>query len=443
MNLADTKKTFSPRKYLPFLDWLANYRREDLSGDLLAGIIVAVMLVPQGMAYAMLAGLPPQIGLYAGIVPILLYGLLGTSRTLAVGPVALTSLLVAAAVGQFAPQESSLYLLLALTVAFLVGLIQVGMGLLRLGSLVNFISHPVLSGFTSAAAILIAFSQIEPLLGISFPNSENIFENLALSMQYLPATNPATLIIGLVGIAILVYFKLGLSKHLESLGVPAGWREPIARSGPLVVVALGTIAVWAFGLYETAGVDVVGEIPAGLPPLTRPAFDLARWQELLPVVLTIGVVAFLESISVAKSLAGRRREKVNANQELIALGFANLGAAFTGGYPVAGGFSRSVVNFTVGARTGLASIVTALLVALTLIFLTPLFYYLPKAVLAAIIVVAVANLIDRKAFRYTWRYNKSDAFSLGSTFFAVLVMGIETGILVLSLIHISEPTRPY
>ena len=415
-------------RFLPVLKWARRYERDDLVGDLLAGVIVAIMLVPQGMAYALLAGLPPQVGLYASIIPLILYGLLGTSRTLAVGPVAIVSLLVATGISPLAEPGSAAYVQLALTLALLAGVIQALMGFLRIGFLVNFLSHPVLAGFTSAAAIVIGFSQLKHLLGIGIPRFEHFYEQVLYAGAHAGETNLITLAIGLGGIAVLLYFKYGFARHLQRLGVPGDWVTPISKSAPLVVVLGGTVLVWGLGLNETAGVAVVGDVPAGLPPLTMPTLDLSTWQTLLPTALVISFVGYMESISVAKALASKRRQKVEANQELIALGVANLGSTFTGGYPVTGGFSRSVVNFAAGANTGLASLITAGLIALTVIFLTPLFYFLPKAMLAAIIMVAVAGLVDVKTFRHVWAYNKADAASLMVTFVAVLALGVEKGI---------------
>jgi SulP family sulfate permease len=447
MSAIETQNQPGWKRFLPFLTWMSRYRSTDLTSDLLAGVIVAIMLVPQGMAYAMLAGLPPQVGLYASIAPTLLYGLLGTSRTLAVGPVALTSILVAASVGKLAPQGEGSYLLMAIALALLVGVIQLLMGLLRLGSVVNFISHPVLSGFTSAAAILIALSQVNSLAGIPMPRVEGFPTMLRETYRNLSSIHWPSLAIGVAAILILIYFKTGLEGHLARLNIRIAWRVPITKSGPLVVVVLGTLLVWGLGFHQRAGVQVVGQIPAGLPPLTLPAFDLGNWGALGSAALTISVIAFLESISVAKALASRRREKVDANQELVALGFANLGAAFTGGYPVAGGFARSVVNFSVGARTGLASMITAGLISLTLLFMMPLFFFLPKAVLAAIILVAVVNLVDVAALRRVWRYSKADAVSLLITFAAVLGLGIEAGILAGAVtalvVHLWRTSRPH
>lgn len=449
-----SSKSLSPKSggrtitnYLPFLDWLVHYRRVDLVGDLLGGVIVAIMLVPQGMAYAMLAGLPPEIGLYASIVPLIIYGLLGTSRTLAVGPVAIVSLLVASGVAPLAEAGSAEYLQLAITLAFLVAVIQFVLGLVKLGFLVNFLSHPVVAGFTSSAAIVIGFSQLKHLLGVDIPRTHYFYEQVLYAAEHLLESNVFTLIIGLAGIAILLYFKSGLGKHLRKTRLPESVIVPVSKSGPLVVVLLGTVSVVAFGLYDWAGVKIVGDVPAGLPPFTLPLFNFDMWQYLLPTALAISFVGFMESISVAKSLASKRRQKVDANQELVALGAANFGATFTGGYPVTGGFSRSSVNFASGANTGLASIITAVLVALTVIFLTPLFYYLPKTMLAAIIMVAVFGLIDVKTFKHVWKYNKADAAAMIITFLAVLAVGVETGILVgvtaTLLLYLWRTSRPH
>ena len=432
--------------YIPVLSWGRHYQRDWLTGDLLAGLIVAIMLVPQGMAYALLAGLPPQVGLYASILPLLIYGLLGTSRVLAVGPVAIVSTMVAGAVGAIAEPGTAVYLQTALTLALLVGLIQDIMGFFRLGFVVNFLSHPVLAGFTSAAAIVIGFSQFKHLLGLSMPSLDFV-NTVSYTGTHLSETNRITLVIGLTGIIILFYFKYALGNQLKRLGVPSNIRIPLTKSGPLIIVVLGTLAVFAFHLNDTAGVKVVGQVPAGLPPLTRSSFDPTLWRGLLPTALAISFVGFMESISVAKSLASKKRQKVESDQELIALGIANIGASFTGGYPVTGGFSRSVVNYEAGANTGLASIITAVLLALAVIFLTPLFYYLPQAMLAAIIIVAVVGLIDIKTFRHVWAYNKADGVSMIITFFAVLAVGIETGILVgvaaTLLLFVWRSSRPH
>jgi sulfate permease, SulP family len=440
-------REFNIRDYLPFLDWLLHYDRRHLSGDVIAGVVVAVMLVPQGMAYAMLAGLPPQVGLYASILPLIIYGLLGTGRALAVGPVAMMSLLVASGIGALNPATTSDYIALALALALMVGVMQVVMGVLRVGFLVNFLSHSVLSGFTSAAAIMIGLSQLKHLLGYDIARTEHLHELLWFALQGITQTNLAVLGIGIAGIAVLLYFKFALGDQLMRWGLSKSIAMPLTKIAPLVIVFLGTVFVWVTGVHQAANVPIVGEVPQGLPPFALPPFDLATFQDLLPIAITIAVVGYMESISVAKALASKKRQKVDANQELIAIGSANIGASLTGGYPVAGGFGRSMVNFTAGANTGLASIITAGLMLVTVVLLTPLFYFLPNAILAAIIVVAVSSLVDVDAFFHAWRYSKADGLSLLITFMAVLELGIETGILVgvaVSLaVYLWHTSRPH
>lgn len=435
------------KRYLPIFEWMPGYNRQMLANDGMAGLIVAIMLVPQGMAYALLAGLPPEVGLYASIVPLVFYGLLGSSRALAVGPVAIVSLMVATTLGTLAEAGSVGYVAGAVLLAFLSGAILLGMGLARLGFLVNFLSHPVISGFSSAAALVIGFSQLKHLLGFDIPRSHLITETISHAITHISQLNLATFSIAATSLAILLVWKGKLGGWMKGAGVSATVTDAVSKSGPLVAVLVTTLAVWLFSLNQTAGVSIVADIPAGLPPLSVPSFDLALIQQLLPAALLISLVGFLESVSVAKSLASKRRQKIDANQELVALGAANIGASFTGGYPVTGGFSRSLVNFTAGAVTPLASIITAVLVGITVLVLTPLLYFLPKATLAAIIVVAVANLIDFKIVRDTWAYNKTDALSLIVTFVAVLTIGIEMGIVIgagLSIaLYLYRTSRPH
>ncbi len=419
------------QRFFPFLAWLPNYSKQYLRGDLIAGLTVGVMLVPQGMAYAMLAGMPPIYGLYAATVPLILYALLGTSRQLAVGPVAMVSLLTATGVSAMAEVGSPEYIGLVLALAFLVGALQLALGVFRLGFMVNFLSHPVISGFTSAAAIVIALSQLKHLLGIQMPRSEHVHEILMAAAQNIGKTHGLTLGIGLGAIALIQLFKK--------------WKP--AFPGALVVVVLSVLAVWALGLAEH-GVKIVGDVPSGLPALTMPLLDWPTMQKLLPMAMAIGLVGFMESIAVAKAMQARHRDyALDANQELIALGLANIGGSFFSSFPVTGGFSRTAVNDQAGARTGLASIVSAALIIVTLLFLTPLFYYLPNAVLAAVIIVAVYGLIDHKEARHLWHSNRGDFVLWIVTFAATLFVGIEQGIalgVILSLaLVIYRTTKPH
>ncbi|MEO0560552.1 MAG: solute carrier family 26 protein [Chloroflexota bacterium] len=445
--VARRARTSRLAQVVPSLTWMRAYQRRMFPGDLMAGIVVAIMLVPQSMAYALLAGLPAQVGLYASIVPLVIYGLLGTSRELAVGPVAMVSLLVASGLSGYAEVASAEYVQLALTLSALIATFQILLGLVRAGFLINFLSHPVLVGFTSAAAIIIGASQLRHLMGVEIPRTAHVYETLVLLWGEITNINAVTLGLGVLGIVVLVLFKRVLPGLLERLRLPQSLIVPVTRAGPLVIVLIGTLLVWRFGLDEAAGVAIVGAVPRGLPPLTTPQFDLEVWRQLLPTALAISIVGYMESIAMARSLASRNRQRVDANQELIALGAANFGAAFTGGFPVTGGLSRSVVNSEAGATSGLASMITAGLIALTVLFLTPLFFYLPNAVLAAIILVAVANLIDVKSFRETWAYSRMEGTSMLITFVGVLIFGIEIGILIGAVaalsFHLLRTSRPH
>lgn len=421
----------SVKGYIPILEWLPKYQKTDLQGDLSAGLTVGIMLIPQGMAYAMLAGLEPIHGLYAVTVPLILYAIFGTSRQLAVGPVAMVSLLTAAGIATLNATSPEQYLLYALSLAFLVGLIQFGMGLFKLGFVVNFLSHPVISGFTSAAAIIIGLSQIKHLFRINLPNSEHIQEMIVAIFQNIGDIHWITFGIGLVGIIIIKYGK----KIHKSF--PA----------PLVAVIVGIALVTGFDL-TSQGVKIVGDVPSGLPSLSSPSFDLATWKTLLPIALTISLVGFAESFAVAKTIQAKHKNyRLNANQELTALGMANFGAAFFQGYPVTGGFSRTAVNNDAGAKTTLSSIFSAILIVLTLLFFTGLFYNLPSAILAAVVLVAVSGLIDFKEPVHLWHKDKADFAMLVATFVITLTLGIETGIIsgmVLSLlVIIYRASRPH
>ncbi|HEY9809700.1 MAG TPA: solute carrier family 26 protein [Halomicronema sp.] len=434
-------------EFIPILNWGLNYRREDLAGDFTAGIIVASLLIPQGMAYAMLAGLPPEVGLYASIFPQVIYAFLGTARMLSVAPVAVDSLMVAGAISAIAEQNTPEYLSYALTLAFLVGIIEVLMGVARLGFLVNFLSQAVISGFISAAAVLIGFSQVKHLFGLKIPQTESFLSLVNYLVQQLGNTNLITLILGVMSLVTLFYFNNNLGKQLKSWNVKEAVIVPLTKSGPLIVVIGGSLLVWLLQLDRVAGVKVVGDIPKGLSPLTMPVFDIDILQSLISPALAISFVGFMEAFAVAKFLASKKRQQVDANQEFIALGAANLTAAFSGGYPVTGGLSRSVVNFSAGANTGLAAIFTAVILALAVMFLTPLFYFLPQTSLAAIILVAVGNLLDFKTLKNLWNYDKADAIAWLGAFVAVLFTSVEKGIIlgaVISLVlHLWRTSKPH
>lgn len=413
----------------PIVGWLQQYQRSTLVSDLMAGIIVAIMLVPQGMAYAFLAGLPPQYGLYASILPLMIYALLGSSRSLAVGPVAIASLMVGSTIGQYASLGSDAYINAAVTLSLLVGIILLVLRALNLGSIVNFMSHSVISGFTSAAALIIAINQIKYILGLDIPRSSQLSESFSYIMQHTNEINIAALLIGAASITVLWLTKGPLCCLLERLHIPTWISQPVCKAGPMFAVLLGSLLVLGGNLDETSQVATVGVIPEGLPNLFTIRIELDLIQQLFTPALLIALIGFLESVSVGTILASKRRERVDPNKELIALGAANLGAAITGTFPVAGGFGRSMVNHGAGAQTTVASMISALLVLLSLLFLMPLFYYLPKATLGAIIIMAVIPLIDFSSFKQCWRFNKADALTLLATFVLVLFIGIELGIL--------------
>ena len=402
------------KRWMPALEWLPGYRREYLRGDLVAGVTVAMMLIPQAMSYAMLAGLPPYVGLYASVVPLILYALFGTSRQLAVGPVAMVALLVASGVGALAEVGSAHYIALAILLALMVGVIQFGMGVFRLGFLTNFLSHPVISGFTSAAALIIGFSQLQHLIGLSLPRTENIALLAWTALTQWADINAVTLLIGLGSVAGLLVLK----------------RINPLLPGAMIVVVLATLAVWLLGLDERFGVRIVGAVPAGFPELSAPAVNTADMIDLLPIAITIAFIGFVESIAVAKKIAAEKRYDVDPNRELVGLGLANIGAAFFKAMPVTGGFSRTAVNRNAGANTGLASIITAVLIGIALLVATPLFYYIPTAALAAVIMVAVAGLIDTHEVKHLWQVKRDDLVMLGVAFFATLILGVKVGIFV-------------
>lgn len=395
-----------------------------------AGLTVAVMLVPQAMAYAMLAGLPPVVGLYASTLPIIAYVLLGSSRHLAVGPVAMVSLLVFAACSKEAQVGSQEYVSLVVTLTIMVGVLQMAGGLLRLGFVANFFSHAVLSGFTSAAAIVICLSQMKHLLGIQLPNEDSAFRLILIVLKHLRQTNLATLTVGACAIVGLAVIKKKYPKFTSAL----------------LFVIVGTLIVYLFKL-PNAGIKTVGKVPGGLPGFSLPHFDPAQWLKLFPTALAIVFVGYMESISVARYVAAKEKYEVDANSELRGLGLANVISSLFSGYVVTGGFSRTAVNYQAGAKTGLASIITAVVVMLTLLVLTPLFYYLPNTILAAIIIVAVVGLIDIKEPIRLFRIKPADALTLVLTFVCTLGLGVEWGILigaVFSLgLFIKRSAHPY
>lgn len=432
-------------RHLPFLWWGRAYSREDFGSDLLAGVITAILLVPQGMAFGLLAGLPAEAGLYASILPPIAYALFGTSRTLAVGPVSVAAIMVAQALAGL-PAGAD-YVASALLLALLSGVILFVLGLARLGVLANFLSHPVLSGFTSAAAVIIVLSQLPSLIGLSLPRHLPLAEMPAAIVAGLARLNLHTLGLGLLSVALLLLSGAPLERALARTGISRARAGVIGKTAPLAVVAVTTLLVAGFALDAEHGVAVVGTLPEGLPVF---ALDVPAWSslvQLMPAATLIAIVGYVESVSIAKTLANRRRQAVDPNQELLALGAANFAAAVSGGMPVAGGFSRTMVNYNAGARTQAAAIVTALLVGTVALFFTPLLAHVPKAALAAIIIVAVSKLIDLHTAVAAWRYDRHDGAVLLATAAGVLLLGIEVGLtagVVLSLLlYIWRASRPH
>ncbi|MCO6439649.1 MAG: sulfate permease [Nitrococcus mobilis] len=424
-----TRAQYALLRLLPLLGQLRATGRGAWSDDLIAGIIAAILLVPQSMAYAVLAGLPPEMGLYASIIPPLAYALFGTSRVLGVGPVAVLALMVANALNDYSGGDRQLWLSGAVILAAEGGLFLALLGIFRLGVLVNFISHPVLSGFTSGAAVLIITSQIKHLLGIDLARG-GVFETLQALTSHFDELHVPTLTFGLAALIVLLAGRSPLMRLLQRIGMDARGAGLIVRTIPLVVVILATLAAALLDAESIYGLAVVGTVPAGLPVPSLDFLSAPGWRALLPSAVLIALMGYVESVSLAKVLAARRRQKVDANRELVALGMSNLAAAVVGTLPVAGGFSRSVVNFDVGARTQLAGIITAGLIGVVALFFTGWFYSLPDAVLAAIIVVAVAQLIDVAGARRVWAYDRADGAALAVTGVAVLGLGIELGLLM-------------
>jgi SulP family sulfate permease len=409
--------------------WLRAYRPAWLAGDLTAGVIVTVMLIPQSLAYALLAGLPPEVGLYASILPIVAYALLGSSMTLAVGPVAVASLMTASALQPLASAGSAEYVALAVQLSMISGVMLLAFGALRLGFLAYFLSHPVISGFISGSAVLIAVGQLKYILGVKVAGS-TVLETLAGLVKALPQTQPVTLAIGVSSLLFLLLARRYLAQLLTRMGGPAKAADLVAKLAPMVAVIASTAVVAVFKLNETAGVSVVGNIPQGLPQLSLSLPSMSTLGQLWLPALLITLIGFVESVSVAQSLALKRQQRIQPNRELLGLGAANVASALSGGYPVTGGFARSVVNFAAGAHTPLAGVISAGLMALVIAALTGLFYYLPHAVLAATIIVAVTSLIDVQTLKEAWHYDRADALSLLATAAGVVALGVEVGILM-------------
>jgi len=411
----------------------------------MAAAIVAIMLIPQALALALIAGLPPQAGLYASIFGLSIYAICGTSNTLSVGPVAVLSLMTAAALGKLALTDQTEIVAAALTLALLSGVFLLLLGLMRLGFMANFLSHPVISAFITASAVIIGLSQLQHLLGTS-SDGENIIELIVSLAGSMGAINWVTLLLGIGSISIIIWCRTGLSSLLEKLGFGSRLTTTLSRSGPVIVALLSGVLCYLFRLDEQ-GVQLLGVVPAGLPGFTTPNFSLDLVRSLFWSAILLSIIGFVESVSVAQTLAAKRREQINLDQELVGLGAANIAVSFSGGFPVCGGFSRSVVNFDAGAATPAAGLMTAGLIACVAMLFTPLLYWLPKVALASIIIVAVYPLLDFSVLRKSWNYSKADFAAVSITLFLTLLVGVEIGIaagvLVSILMHLYKTSQPH
>ena len=417
--------------YFPIVSWIKSYSKKELKSDFAAGLTVGVMLIPQGMAYAMIAGLPPVYGLYAALFPQVVYAFMGTSRQLAVGPVAMDSLIVATGLGALSLSGPQEYLALALFLAFFVGTIQLLMGFLKLGVFVHFLSRPVISGFTSAAAIIIGLSQLNHLLGVSIPRSNKIHELFIYLIELIPQAHGLTVLVSVLGVCFIFVLRRYFPK------LPAA----------LILVVLATVTVAQFKEVET-GLILLENVPGGLPSMIMPSAEWGQIYALIPLALTLALIAFMEAISVAKAIEEKEKtNSLNANQELIALGAANVVGSIFQAYPTTGGLSRTAVNYDAGAKSGISALFSALVVGLTLLFFTSFFYFLPTAILGAIIVVAVIKLIDFNYPRELWKNNRKEFFILLFTFLVTLFIGIKEGILlgvfVALLYMVYQNTQPH
>jgi SulP family sulfate permease len=434
---------------LPFLNWFSDYKRKDFVGDLIAGITVATMLVPQSMAYALLAGVSPIVGLYASILPVLIYGLMGSSGVLTLGPTAITSVMVLSSLGALETPGTPEYLVLTITLAFALGIVFLLMGLLRVGFIVNLLSRPVLAGYVNAAAVIIILSQIKNLLGLDLERTSRAHELLLGPLQNLGQTNWVTLVIGATCLGLLLFFRSMLGNLLKRLRLNDVVVFVITRSGPLVVVMGSTLLVYSLNLIDRANVQTIGAVPSGLPQLGVPAFNLEHMPSIVFGAVAIAFVGFMEGISTAKTLTGKDRQdrrRVRPNQEMIAMGVSNIASSISGGLPVTTSISRSAVNYTAGAQTGLSSVIAAGVVALAVTVLAPLFQWLPQAALAAIIVMSVVNLVDPQAVSRFRKYSKGEPIPFLVTFLGTFLFSIEVGIAggiaASAAIHLYRTTRP-
>jgi SulP family sulfate permease len=432
-------------RLFPALSWLKNYSRVQFGQDATAAFIVTMLLIPQSLAYAMLAGVPPEVGLYSSILPLVLYAVFGTSTSLSVGPVAVASLMTATSLAAIAEQGSASYLTGAITLALLSGVMLVIMGVMKLGMVTNLLSHSVISGFISASGIIIALSQLKHIFGIQ-AHGDNVVTQILSMLESIGDFKPVTFVVGVSVVLFLLLARRYAKRFFLMLKVPEASAASLAKTAPIVGVLSSLGIVYAFDL-QAHGVAITGTIPAGLPhlSLSLPSFELIK--SLALPALMISIIGYVESISVGKTLGAKRREKVKPNQELIGLGAANIASGVSGGFPVTGGFSRSVVNFDAGAVTQLAGVMTAIGIMIASLVLTPVLFFLPKATLAATIIVAVTTLIDFSILKKTWSFSRSDFYAVLATIIVTLLFGVEVGVAsgvgLSILLHLSRTSRPH
>ena len=438
------KNGFSLKCYFPILTWGSQYTNNKFADDTVAALIVAIMLIPQALAYSLLAGLPAETGLYASIIGLSVYAIFGTSNTLSVAPVAVISLMTAAALAKLSLPNPEEMVMAALVLTFLSGAFLLLLGLLRLGFMANFLSLPVISSFVTASALIIGFSQMQHILGVT-ANGQNFLELIITLVREVPNTNLVTLALGAGSIMFIVFGRTVIKSVLVRLGLDSRIATTISRAGPLLIALITGFLAYALRL-DQQGVQLLGEVPQGLPVFGLPDMSVDLLGTLASSALLISIIGFVESISVAQTLAARRRERVDLDQELVGLGAANLASSFSGGFPISGGFSRSVVNFEAGAATPAAGFFTAILITIVALFFTPALFWLPRVTLAAIIIVAIYGLIDFSVVRKAWKYSKADFAAVFITLLLTLTIGVEAGIgagvLASIFIHLYKTSQP-
>ncbi|MCH2323087.1 MAG: sulfate permease [Pseudomonadota bacterium] len=439
------KNRLSLKCYFPILAWGPQYTNNKFADDMVAALIVAIMLIPQALAYSLLAGLPVETGLYASIIGLSVYAIFGTSNTLSVAPVAVLSLMTAAALAKLSLPNPEEMVTAALALTFLSGVFLLLLGLLRLGFMANFLSHPVISSFVTASALIIGFSQMQYILGVS-ANGQNFLEIIVSLVREVPNTNLLTLALGAGSIVFIVFWKTMIKSRLLKLGLDSRIATTFSRAGPLLIALITGFLAYALRL-DQQGIQLLGEVPQGLPVFGLPDMSVDLLGALVGSALLISIIGFVESISVAQTLAAKRRERVDLDQELVGLGTANLASSFSGGFPISGGFSRSVVNFEAGAATPAAGFFTAILITIVALFFTPALFWLPRVTLAAIIIVAIYGLIDFSVVRKAWKYSKADFAAVFITLLLTLTVGVEAGIgagvLASILIHLYKTSQPH